>query len=115
MSGPPSTDTNGDLDAVDGTGYDGLLRLARGSRRGQQYRHAQVAVLTSQQEGEVDATGLARLLIVGQPPLLSFRANGTAVADGARQRLLIGGLIGLRAGSLSAWGKHSPRSLRASR
>jgi phosphate-selective porin OprO/OprP len=96
----PATDTDGDLEAVDGAGYDGLLRLAWDSRHGQRYRQAQIALLAGNEEGEVDATGLARLLTVGQQPLLSFRADGTAdgtaVADGTRRRALIGGLIGNR-------------------
>lgn len=99
-TGSPTTDTDGDLDAVDGTGYDGLLRVAWDSRHGHQYRQAQIAMLAGEEEGEVDATGLARLLTVGQQPLLSFRSDGTpggtAVADGTRRRVLIGGLVGDR-------------------
>ena len=99
-TGAPTIDTDGDLDAVDGAGYDGLLRLAWDSRHGHQYRQAQIALLAGHEEGEVDATGLARLLTVGQQPLLSFRADGTAdgtaVADGMRRRALIGALIGDR-------------------
>lgn len=98
--GTPVADTDGDLEAVDGTGYDGLLRLAWDSRHEQQYRQVQVAVLAGTEAGEVGATGLSRLLTVGQQPLLSYRddgtAGGTAVADGARQRFLIGGLVGDR-------------------
>ena len=97
-TGAPAADTDGDLDAVDGTGYDGLFRLSFDARRGQQYRQAQVAVLAGNEKGEAGATGLSRLLTVGQQPFLAFRddgtANGTAVADGTRQRVLVGGLVG---------------------
>ncbi len=44
-TGTPVADTNGGLEAVDGTGYDGRLRLAGDSRRGQPSRQAHVAVL----------------------------------------------------------------------
>lgn len=59
---------------------------------------AQVAVLAGTEQGDVEATGLTRVLTVGQQPLLAFRsdgtAGGTAVASGARRRVLVGGITG---------------------
>lgn len=91
-------DTDGDVDALDGSGHDLLLRLAWAPRRGARYLDAQVALLEGRERGEPGATGVTRLLTVGQQPLLAFRNDGTeagtAVADGARRRVSAGAVGG---------------------
>lgn len=91
-------DTDGDVDAREGTGHDWLARVAWERRRGARYASAQVALLAGRERGELETTGVSRLLTVGQQPLLAFRSDGTdagtAVADGSRRRLSAGGLVG---------------------
>jgi hypothetical protein len=91
-------DTDGDVDARDGSGHDLLLRVAWSRQRGSRYADAQVAMLAGRERGEEEATGVARLLTVGQQPLLAFRNDGTpegtALADGERRRLSAGALLG---------------------
>jgi hypothetical protein len=91
-------DTDGDVDALDGSGHDWLARVAWRRASGARYADAQVALLEGRERGELDATGVSRLLTVGQQPLLAFRYDGTptgtAVADGARRRLSVGALAG---------------------
>lgn len=91
-------DTDGDVDARDGTGHDWLARAAWARQRGVRYASAQLGILAGRERGELEATGVARLLTVGQQPLLAFRsdgtASGTALADGARRRFSGGGLVG---------------------
>jgi phosphate-selective porin OprO/OprP len=91
-------DTDGDVEAIDGSGHDLLARLAWSRRRGPRYLEAQAALLDGRERGEADATGLTRVLTVGQQPLLAFRSDGseggTAVAAGARRRWSAGGVLG---------------------
>lgn len=91
-------DTDGDVDAREGSGHDWLARVAWARQRGARYASAQLAMLAGRERGELDATGVSRLLTVGQQPLLAFRSDGTddgtAVADGSRRRLSAGGMIG---------------------
>jgi phosphate-selective porin OprO/OprP len=97
-TGQQAVDTDGDDQAVPGSGYDVLTRIAWAPRRGARYADVQFAALAGRERGELDAPGLSRLLTVGQQPLLAFRADGTesgtAVADGARRRLSLGGVAG---------------------
>jgi phosphate-selective porin OprO and OprP len=97
-AGQQVVDTDGDDQAVQGSGYDVLTRAAWTPRRGTRYADVQLALLAGTERGEIDATGLTRLLTVGQQPLVAFRNDGTiagtAVADGARQRLSLGGVMG---------------------
>ena len=91
-------DTDGDVDAREGSGHDWLARAVWARRRGARYASAQLALIAGRERGELEATGVARLLTVGQQPLLAFRSegtrDGTAVADGARRRISGGGLLG---------------------
>jgi hypothetical protein len=91
-------DTDGDVEAREGSGHDWLARVAWARLRGTRYASAQLALLAGRERGELEATGVARLLTVGQQPLLAFRSDGTddgtALADGARRRLSVGGLMG---------------------
>jgi phosphate-selective porin OprO and OprP len=91
-------DTDGDVDARGGTGHDWLARVAWTHQRGVRYASAQLALLAGRERGDLEATGVARLLTVGQQPLLAFRSDGTAagtaVADGTRRRLSAGGALG---------------------
>ncbi len=91
-------DTDGDAEAAPGSGHDLLARLAWAPRRGARYADVQLALLAGRERGEANATGISRLLTVGQQPLLAFRNDGTiastAIADGARNRLSLGGAIG---------------------
>ncbi len=95
---PQLVDTDGDVDAVVGSGYDGLVRIAWAPRRAARYFDAQIAVLSGTEQGDLAATGLSRLLTVGQQPLLAFRNDGTAAgtttASGPRTRVLLGGVAG---------------------
>jgi len=91
-------DTDGDVDARGGTGHDWLARAAWERQRGARYASAQLALLAGRERGDLEATGVARLLTVGQQPLLAFRSDGTeagtAVANGTRRRLSAGGVLG---------------------
>jgi len=91
-------DTDGDVEAREGSGHDWLARIAWARQQGARYASAQLALLAGRERGELDATGVSRLLTVGQQPLLAFRNDGTdagtALADGARRRLSGGGLVG---------------------
>lgn len=91
-------DTDGDDQAVPGSGHDLLTRIAWMPRRGARYADMQVALLAGRERGEANATGVSRLLTVGQQPLLAFRNDGTpagtSLADGARRRLSLGGAMG---------------------
>lgn len=91
-------DTDGDVDAIDGSGHDWLMRAAWTARRAARYADVQLSWLEGRERGELDATGVSRLLTVGQQPLLAFRNDGTptgtAVADGARRRISAGALVG---------------------
>jgi len=91
-------DTDGDVDAREGSGHEWLARAAWARQRGARYASAQFALLAGRERGELEATGVSRLLTVGQQPLLAFRSDGTgdgtAVADGARRRLSGGGFLG---------------------
>lgn len=91
-------DTDGDVDAREGSGHDWLARVAWARQRGARYASAQLALLAGRERGDLEATGVSRLLTVGQQPLLAFRSDGTddgtAVADGGRGRLSAGGLVG---------------------
>ncbi len=91
-------DTDGDVDAREGTGHEWLARLAWARQRDVQYASAQLGLLAGRERGELEATGVSRLLTVGQQPLLAFRNDGTndgtALADGDRRRLSVGGLAG---------------------
>ena len=91
-------DTDGDVDAREGTGHDWLARVAWARARGPRYASAQFAILAGRERGELEATGVSRLLTVGQQPLLAFRSDGadegTALADGSRRRVSAGGFAG---------------------
>ena len=93
-----AVDTDGDAEAIPGSGHDLLTRVAWGRQRRAHYVDLQAAALVGQERGDVDATGVSRLLTIGQQPLLAFRDDGTmagtAVADGPRQRFSAGGVLG---------------------
>jgi phosphate-selective porin OprO and OprP len=97
-AGQQVVDTDGDDQAVQGSGYDVLTRVAWAQRRGFRYAEMQLALLAGTERGDTDATGLTRLLTVGQQPLVAFRSDGTVagtvVADGMRHRLSMGGVVG---------------------
>jgi phosphate-selective porin OprO/OprP len=91
-------DTDGDVDARDGSGHDVLARVVWRREAGVRYADAQLALLEGRERGELGATGVARLLTVGQQPLLAYRNDGTptgtVVADGVRRRVSAGAFAG---------------------
>jgi phosphate-selective porin OprO/OprP len=110
-------DTDGDVEARDGAGHDWLARIAWAQQQGPRYASAQLALLAGRERGDVGATGLSRLLTVGQQPLLGFRSDGTtegtAVADGARRRLSAGGTMGNAHSTLAVEGALLTQDARA--
>lgn len=90
-------DTDGDVDAVAGTGHDLLLRVARVHRWSGGQAEVQAGVLWGAERGTVDAPAISRLLSVAQQPILAFRndgtAGGTVRAAGARARASTGALV----------------------
>ncbi len=96
--GQQVVDTDGDDEAAPGSGYDLLARIAWAPRRGARYADIQMAILAGRERGDTEATGLSRLLSIGQQSLLAFRNDGTSVgttvADGTRRRVSFGGVVG---------------------
>lgn len=90
-------DTDGDVDAVAGTGHDVLLRMSRVRRFRSGYAEVQVGVLWGAERGTVEAPAASRLLSVAQQPILSFRNDGTVEgtvrAAGTRTRASTGALV----------------------
>lgn len=90
-------DTDGDVDAVAGTGHDLLLRLARLVRWKGGYAELQTGVLWGAERGTVEAPATSRLLSVAQQPIVSFRndgtVDGTVRAAGTRTRASTGALV----------------------
>jgi phosphate-selective porin OprO/OprP len=94
----PTVDTDGDVRAVGGRGHDLLLQGGWRTRRGARYIDVQGSVLAGREQGSPDTPALARLLSVGQLPLVVFRddgsLSGTSFADGNRGRASVGGVAG---------------------
>jgi len=97
-SDAPVVDTDGDLSATTGVGYDVLARVGWRRMRGAAYTDLQTSLLAGEERGTIDAPAVARLLSVGQLPLVAFRndgsAAGTVVANGARGRASAGAVAG---------------------
>lgn len=95
-----SVDTDGDVNAVTGSGHDLLLRISHTHRGSLGYRELQASLLTGRERGSVESPALPRVLSVAQQPLLVFRDDGTAAgttrAGGARTRVSAGLLFGSR-------------------
>lgn len=83
-------DTDGDIDAVAGSGHDLLLRVARDVTWANGFAELQVGVLTGRERGSAESPALSRILSVSQQPLLVFRDDGSEVgtvrAAGSRTR-----------------------------
>ena len=99
-SDAPAVDTDGDVNAVAGSGYDVLIRATHSRTWSGRYIDAQFAVLAGSERGTMDAPALARVLSVAQQPILAFRNDGsdsgTVIAAGARQRVSAGVQFGGR-------------------
>lgn len=91
-------DTDGDVDAGAGVGYDLLLRVSHARTWSGGYVDVQAGLLAGSERGTADSPALSRVLSVAQQPILTFRrtdgALGTARAAGARTRLSTGALLG---------------------
>lgn len=103
-------DTDGDVDAVPGSGHDALFRVARTFTWNRGFAEVQGGVLAGRERGTTDAPALSRVLSVAQQPILRFRDDGTEVgtvrADGARTRGSVGALVSgkqLLVGTELAW------------
>jgi phosphate-selective porin OprO and OprP len=94
----PLVDTDGDVSATSGVGYDLLARTAWRRARGASYADVQASVLAGEERGTPEIPAVARLLSVGQLPLVVFRndgtRDGTVVADGRRGRASVGSVVG---------------------
>ena len=94
----PTVDTDGDVRAASGAGHDLLLHGGWRAQRGARYLDLQGSVLAGREQGSTETPALARLLSVGQLPLVVFRgdgsASGTSIADGKRGRGSVGGVAG---------------------
>ncbi len=101
-------DTDGDVDAGAGSGYDLLLRLSHGRTWTGGYADVQAGILTGSERGTAESPALARVLSVAQQPILAFRgddgATGAARAAGARTRVSTGAMIGTGASMLALEG-----------
>jgi phosphate-selective porin OprO/OprP len=93
-----AVDTDGDVNAVAGTGHDLLLRVAQVHERNGRYLEVQSGVLVGSEQGTVEAPALSRVLSVAQQPILAYlddgTLEGTARAAGARARYSAGTLMG---------------------
>lgn len=93
-----SVDTDGDVNAVAGTGHDLLLRVATVRTRLGRYLELQSGLLVGREQGTVEAPALPRVLSVAQQPILAFADDGTpagtARAAGTRARYSAGALLG---------------------
>lgn len=89
-------DTDGDVGAAAGVGYDLLARVGWRVVQRARYVDAQVSLLAGSEVGTDDTPAVARVLSVGQLPLAAVRADQgrTAVADGARRRWSVGAVAG---------------------
>lgn len=91
-------DTDGDVDAVAGTGHDVLGRVALLRRRSAYYVEWQTSALVGSERGTADGPGVGRVLSVAQQPILAFRNDGTELgtvrAAGNKQRYSTGLLLG---------------------
>jgi len=94
----PTVDTDGDVRAASGAGHDVLLHGGWRVQRSARYLDLQGSVLAGREQGSTETPALARLLSVGQLPLVVFRsdgsASGTSFADGNRGRGSVGGVAG---------------------
>jgi phosphate-selective porin OprO/OprP len=94
----PVVDTDGDVRATNGVGYDLLGRANWRVVRGARYADVQGSLLAGQERGTAENPAVARLLSVGQLPLVVFRDGATeattVIADGARGRWSLGGVLG---------------------
>jgi hypothetical protein len=94
----PIVDTDGDVSATSGVGYDLLARSSWRRTAKATYAEVQASVLAGEERGTLETPAVARLLSVGQQPLAAFRndgtAEGTAIADGRRGRASVGGMTG---------------------
>ena len=101
-------DTDGDVDAVAGTGHDVLVRVALLRQRNGRYAEWQAGALVGRERGTADGPGVGRILSVAQQPILSFRNDGTDVgtvrAAGLRQRYSTGMLAGSSRGMMAVEG-----------
>jgi phosphate-selective porin OprO/OprP len=101
-------DTDGDVDAGAGVGYDLLLRVAHTRTWRGGYVDVQAGLLAGSERGTADSPALSRVLSVAQQPILTFRradgALGTARAAGARTRLSTGALLGSRTSMMALEG-----------
>ena len=107
-SDAPAVDTDGDVNAIAGTGHDFLVRATRMRTWSGRDVEAQVGMLAGREQGTIDAPALTRLLSVAQQPVLAFRNDGsdsgTVRAAGARQRFSAGVQLGGRRSLVSAEG-----------
>jgi phosphate-selective porin len=91
-------DTDGDVEATVGSGHDVLLRTAWAWRDKARYADVQASLLEGRERGSLDAPAMARILTVGQQPLMAFRNDGTmagtVIASGARRRVSAGAIVG---------------------
>ncbi len=93
-------DTDGDVDARAGVGYDLLLRAVWSADVDGRYTEVQAGLLRGAERGTLDAPAVARVLSVAQQPILVFRGDGTPAgtvrAAGTRMRSTVGALTGTR-------------------
>jgi phosphate-selective porin OprO and OprP len=101
-------DTDGDVDAGAGIGYDLLVRVSHVRTWTGGYADVQAGILTGSERGTADAPALSRVLSVAQHPILVFRgadgASGAVRAAGARTRLSSGAILGTRTSMLALEG-----------
>ncbi|AMW05697.1 porin [Gemmatimonas phototrophica] len=94
----PIVDTDGDVSATSGVGYDLLARSSWRRTAKTIYAEVQASVLAGEERGTLETPAVARLLSVGQQPLAVFRSDGTnegtVIADGRRGRASVGGVAG---------------------
>ena len=92
-----SVDTDGDVEAVAGSGHDLLVRVARTHRWAGGEVEVQSGVLAGSEQGTLEAPAVPRLLSVAQQPIATFRADGTRAgtvrAAGTRARVSTGLLV----------------------
>lgn len=98
-------DTDGDVDAGSGSGYDVLVRVAYTPTWNAGFAEIQAGILAGSEQGTRESPALARVLSVGQQPILVFRAaDGTrdaARAAGSRARASAGAMLGTSASMIA--------------
>ncbi len=101
-------DTDGDVEATIGSGHDLLLRTAWAWRRDGRYVDVQASMLEGRERGSFESPAMARILTVGQQPLMAFRNDGTeagtVIASGTRRRASVGAIVGGSAGMVALEG-----------